>query len=105
MESVRYALREPMVQSKPPGKPRTTGIRPWLCPGESYPRLTWAVSVERLLHRVAGNPEHSPREIAARGVHKVVTEKSISQGESPRLRTGLSVVRGKFMTDRRRVEA
>ncbi len=30
-------------------------------------------------------PQGEPREIAARGVHKVVTEKIISQGESPRL--------------------
>ncbi len=66
-------------------KPRTTGLRLWLCPVEYYPRLTWAVSVERLLHRVAGSPAHSPREIAARGVHKALTEKIISQGESPRL--------------------
>ncbi len=39
-------------------------------------------------------PRGEPREIAARGVHKVVTEKIISQGESPRLRMGRSVVRG-----------
>ncbi len=97
------------------GKPRTTGLRPWLCPVEYDPRLTCAVSVERLLHRVAGSPEHlpreigaravfkvsieeiisrgEPREIAARGVHTALTEKIISQGESPRLRTGRSVVR------------
>ncbi len=62
---------------------------------EYDPRLRWAVSTERLLHRVARTSEHSPREIAARGVHKVVTENIISQGESPRLRTGCSVVRGK----------
>jgi len=32
---------------------------PWLCPVEYHPRLTWAVSVERLLHRVAGISEHA----------------------------------------------
>ncbi len=37
-------------------------------------------------------PQGEPREIAARGVHKALTEKIISQGESPRLRTGRSVV-------------
>ncbi len=57
--------------------PRTTGLRPWL----------WR-------RALAGGPEHSPREIAARGVHKALTEKIISQGESPRLRAGRSVVRG-----------
>ncbi len=30
-------------------------------------------------------PQGEPREIVARGIHKVVTEKIISQGESPRL--------------------
>ena len=38
-------------------------------------------------------PQGEPREIAARGVHKVLTETIISQGESPRLRMGRSVVR------------
>jgi len=47
------------------GKPRTTDLRPWL----------WGASLR-------GSSEHSPREIAVRGVHKVVTEKIISQGES-----------------------
>jgi len=59
-------------------KPRTTGSSPWL----------WGTTL-------AGSPEHSPREIAVGGVHKVLTETIISQGESPRLRTGRSVVRGK----------
>ena len=40
-----------------------------------------------------GCPEYSPREIAARGVDKVMTEKIISQVESLRIRTGCSVVR------------
>jgi len=40
-------------------------------------------------------PQGEPREIAARGVYKVVKEKIISRGESRRLRTGRSVVRGK----------
>jgi len=38
------------------------------------------------------NSRGEPREIAARGVHKVLTETIISQVESPRLRTGRSVV-------------
>ncbi len=68
-------------------KPRTTVLRPWLC-GTT----------------LAERPEQFPREIAAKGVHKVVTEKIISQGEFPpveslwverRLRMGRSVVRGK----------
>ncbi len=58
--------------------PRTTDLRPWL----------WGAAL-------TGRSEHLPREIAARGVHKALTEKIISQGESPRLRTGRSVVRGK----------
>ena len=49
------------------------------------------------------SPEHLPREIAARGVHKVLTETIISQGESPRSRTGRSVVRGK-KKNRQKVE-
>ena len=59
-------------------KPRTTDLRPWL----------WGASLR-------GSSEHSPREIAVRGVHKVVTEKIISQGESPDSRPERSVVRGK----------
>ncbi len=59
-------------------KPRTTDLRLWL----------WGTAL-------AGSPEHLPREIAGRGVHKALTEMIISQGESPRLRTGRSVVRGK----------
>ncbi len=43
----------------------------------------------------SGTSEHSPREIAARGAFKVMTEEIISRGSSPRLRTGRSVVRGK----------
>ncbi len=39
-----------------PRKPRTTDLRPWLCPVEYYPRLTWAISVERLLHPVEYYP-------------------------------------------------
>ncbi len=64
-----------MVPRSLPGKPRTTGLRPWLCPVEYDPRLRWVVSTERLLHRVAGSLEHS----------------------SLRLRTGRSVVRGKLV--------
>ncbi len=43
----------------------------------------------------SGTSEHLPREITARGVHKALTEKIISQGESLHLGTGRSVVRGK----------
>ena len=50
------------------GKPRTTVLRPSL----------WGTTI-------AGNSEHLPREIADRGVHKALTEKIVSQGESPRL--------------------
>jgi len=60
------------------GEPRTTDLRPWL----------WGAAP-------TGRSEHSPREIAARGVHKALTERIISQGESPRLCTGRSVERGK----------
>ncbi len=77
------------------GKPRTTGLCPWLCPVEYDPRLIWVVSTERLLHRVAGSPEHLPHEIGARAVFTVSTEEIISRGESLRLRTVRSVVRGK----------
>ena len=51
------------------------------------------VSIERSLHR--GSSEYSPREIAARGVHKALTEKIISQGNSPCSCAGRFVVRGK----------
>ena len=57
------------------------------------------VSAERLLHRVAGSPEHSPREIAAKGVLKVVREKIISQGESASIRMRRCVVRGEHRRD------
>ncbi len=62
--------------------------------------MLWATAL-------AGSPEHSSREIAARGVHKTLTEKIISQGEFPpveslwverRLRTGRSVVRGEHIS-------
>ncbi len=39
----------------------------------------------------------SPREIAAKGVFEVLTEEIISRGESLCLRTGCSVVRGKWI--------
>jgi len=38
-------------------------------------------------------PQGEPRGIAAKGVHKVVIEQIISQGESPHSRAGRSVVR------------
>jgi hypothetical protein len=38
-------------------------------------------------------PQGEPRERAARGIHKVLTEKIISQGESPYSRAGRFVVR------------
>ncbi|MEE8076131.1 MAG: hypothetical protein V3T60_10970, partial [Candidatus Binatia bacterium] len=44
----------------------------------------------------SGSSEHLPREIGARAVFKVSTEEIISRGESPHLRTGRSVVRGKL---------
>jgi len=46
----------------------------------------------------SGTSEHSPREIAARGAFKVMTEEIISRGSSLHLRTGRSVVRGKFQS-------
>ena len=49
---------------------------------EYYPRLTWAVLVENLLHRVAWSSERSPRENSAGDVLFVSTEKIISRGES-----------------------
>ena len=60
-------------------KPRTTDIRPCFraCP--------------------SGTSEHLPREIAAKGVFEVLTEEIISRGESLRLRTGCSGVRGKWI--------
>jgi len=61
-----------LVQSRP----RTTDLRPW----------PWSTALARILG-------HSPHEIAARGVHKALTEKVISQGESPHSRTMPSVVR------------
>jgi len=44
----------------------------------------------------SGPSEDSPREIAARGAFRVMTEEIISRGSSLHLRTGRSVVRGEL---------
>ena len=54
----------PFLGADPLGcKPRPTDLRPWL----------WGAAL-------AGSSEHSPREIAAGGAFKVMTEEIISQG-------------------------
>ena len=84
-ESRASSLALPASAESRECKPRTTGLRPWLCPVEYDPRLRWMVSTERLLHRVAGSPEHSPRSNRAGwGTHRFLMTES-EQGSSPRL--------------------
>jgi hypothetical protein len=78
------------------GKTRTTDLRPF--DGRAHGRAVALVHRPRgvMDHDSTGeSPEHSPREIAARAVLKVLTEAIISRGSFLHSRVERSVVRGK----------